>query len=510
MTRRTRFFLILAAIVLMMVLAGAWLLLRKPAEPMSSTTAAPAGAPGKTGAASAGSRASLAVETVVPVQADWPLTLTANGALASWQEATISAETGGLRIVALHADVGTRVRRGQLLAELNGDTVKADVRKVEASVAAAQARQREAQANVKRGNAVRESGSLSGQQIEQYEITQQTAAAELQSAQADLASARIRLQQTRIVAVDDGIIAARSATLGAVVASGAELFRLQRDARVEWRAEVDALQLAQLRVGMSASIDLPGGASVTGRIRQLAPTLDDKTRNALVYVDLPRQEQIRSGLYVTGRFALGQRNATVVPASAVTMRDGRAYVFEIDRQRQTVMQREVVTGRSRGEQIEILSGMHAGAMLVKTGGGFLNDGDAVRVAGNRSGSTNDATGGQGRSGSPGDPDNRGTQGRANSNPAGSETRNDTDKGSNNNGATGASEGTSNSSDSADGASYSGSARDAGSIRSGTTAVSAGKFSHSLGDSALGVAGGKVDGKEAALRAAALSGSRKAS
>lgn len=373
MTRKSR--LILFVVLVVAVLAGSWLVLRKPASAPTRASATAA-----TGSANAGSRASLAVETVLPAQADWPVSLVANGALAAWQEATISAETGGLRITALHADVGTRVRRGQLLAELNGDTVKADLRKVEAAVASAQARLREAQANVRRGNAVRESGSLSGQQIEQYEIAQQTAAADLQSAQADLASVRIRLQQTRIAAVDDGVISARTATLGAVVSAGTELFRLQRDARVEWRAEVDALQLAQLRPGMPATVNLPGGATAEGRIRQLAPTLDDKTRNALVYVDLPKQEQIRAGIFVNGRFDLGQRSATVVPGTAVTLRDGRSYVFEVDRQRQTVQQREVVTGRSRGEQIEILSGVRANVPLVKTGGGFLNDGDAVRVS----------------------------------------------------------------------------------------------------------------------------------
>ncbi|MFS2024950.1 efflux RND transporter periplasmic adaptor subunit [Massilia sp. CT11-137] len=360
MTRTKRFTLITVA-----ALAAVVLIVRAPAP------AAVPNAPGKA--------KSLAVEAVRPAQVSWPFAVSASGPLAAWQEATISAETGGLRISALHVDVGTRVKRGQLLAELASETVRTDVRKAEAAVASARARLSEAQSDVRRGNAVRASGALSGQQIEQYEITELTAAATLKSAEADLESARIRLGQTRIVAVDDGVIASRSATLGAVVASGAELFTLVRDERIEWRAELDAVQLAQLRIGNEAEIGLPGGVTVKGRVRQLAPTLDQKTRVAIAYVELPKGAGARAGAYASGSIALGQRPATVLPSSAITLRDGRSYVFEIDAGRQTVIQHEVRTGRSRADQVEILDGIKPGTPVVRSGGAFLNDGDAVRL-----------------------------------------------------------------------------------------------------------------------------------
>nr|WP_229481998.1 efflux RND transporter periplasmic adaptor subunit [Massilia sp. JS1662] len=325
------------------------------------------------------SRASITVDSVRPTIATWPVTLSASGALAAWQEATISAETGGLRIVALHVDIGSRVKRGQLLAELADATVKAEVQKAEAVLAAARADLRQAEANARRGQAVRDSGALSGQQIEQYDIAAQTVAASVKQAEADLASAKIKLAQTRIVAVDDGVISARSVSLGTVVSAGTELFRMVRGERVEWRAEVDAGQLARLKTGMTANVTLPGGATVAGRIRELAPTLDSQTRLAFAYVALPVQATIRAGGYASGTIALGEGPALVLPGSAVTVRDGRHYVFEIDAVRKTVVQREVATGRTAGTSVEIVSGLKAGTPVVLRGGAFLNDGDSVRI-----------------------------------------------------------------------------------------------------------------------------------
>jgi multidrug efflux pump subunit AcrA (membrane-fusion protein) len=114
-------------------------------------------------------------------------------------------------------------------------------------------------------------------------------------------------------------------------------------------------------------------------VRELSPTLDSQTRLALAYVALPVQAGIRAGAYANGSIALGRREALTVPSSAVTLRDGRNYVFEIDTRRKTVIQHEVATGRSEGTQVEIVNGLKAGTPVVLRGGAFLNDGDSVRV-----------------------------------------------------------------------------------------------------------------------------------
>jgi RND family efflux transporter MFP subunit len=336
-------------------------------------------------AVAAKTKAVLAVETLMPTQQDWPVTIKVNGAVAAWQEAKIGAEIGSLRIKQVLVDVGSRVKRGQDLAVLADETVVAELHKQQASVDKSRANLAKAQADAARAREIQDSGALSSQKIDEYLIAEQTARADLALAQAELENQRIRLSQTHIVAPDDGVISARGAGLGDVVAAGTELFRLVRQGRVEWRAEVNAQQLAQIRTGQAVELSLPDGGSVTGSVRMTAPTVDDTTRNALVYVDIPNAAA-KPGMYLQGSIAVGAQAALVVPQTALVLRDGRDYLFEIakpsgsaEQTVKPVIQRSVVTGRRVGDWVEIREGIAGDASLVAGGGAFLKDGDIVSV-----------------------------------------------------------------------------------------------------------------------------------
>jgi HlyD family secretion protein len=312
----------------------------------------------------------------------WPMTLAANGSIAAWQEAIIGAEAQGLRLTELRAQVGERVRRGQVLALLSADTLAADAAATRAGVAEAEATQAEAAANAERARQLQASGAISAQQIQQYVTAEATAQARVVSLRARLKADEVRLAQTRIVAPDDGVVSARSATLGAVVQPGQELFRLIRKDRLEWRAEVVASDLARVAPGQKVSVTPAGGAAVAGVVRVVAPTVDAATRNGLVYVDLvaPAAGQAaKAGMFARGEFALGEREGTTLPQSAVVLRDGFHWVFLIDAANK-VQQRKVSVGTRVGERVEITGGLPAGARVVAEGAGFLADGDSVRVA----------------------------------------------------------------------------------------------------------------------------------
>ena len=290
----------------------------------------------------------------------------------------ISAETGSLRIASLKADIGDRVKKGQVLATLADDSVQAEENKQKAAVAQAAAQLQEARSNARRAAVVGQSGALSEQQLEEYRVKVQTAEANLASANADLRTTRIKLAQTRIVAVDDGLISGRKALLGDVVAAGSELFRMIRDGRIEWQAELDARQLSRVRVGQSAHLELPDGAQVEGRVRLVSPVLDSKTSRALVYVSLPAGSMARPGMYASGRIELAPSMALTVPDTAVVLRDGRSYVFVLG-QDLHVSQQGVEVGRRRGAAVEIVGGLAEQARIVRSGGAFLSDGASVTL-----------------------------------------------------------------------------------------------------------------------------------
>lgn len=329
-------------------------------------------------APSAVAKAALTVTVVTPKQERWPLTVSANGSVAAWQEALIGAEAQGLRLVDLRAQVGDRVAKGAVLALLQSDTLSADLAVSRASLAEAEAALAEAQANAERARQLQPSGALSSQQIQQYLTAEMTAKARVASAKARVSADEVRLAQTRIVAPDAGVISARSATLGMVVAPGTELFRLIRQGRLEWRAEVPAADLARLRPGIPAELQLPEGRTLAGKVRLVAPTVETTTRNGLVYVDLPQPGEARPGTYARGRFAFGDQPALTVPQAALVMRDGFNYLLQVLPD-ERVRQFKVEVGRRQGDRVEIRTPLPAEARFVAQGGGFLADGDRVRV-----------------------------------------------------------------------------------------------------------------------------------
>ena len=188
-----------------------------------------------------------------------------------------------------------------------------------------------------------------------------------------------RLAQTRITAPDDGTITSRLATLGAVVQTGDELFRLNRGDRLEWRAELPAAELAQVKPGMPVHVTTTAEQQLTGTVRRVAPTLDAASRTGIVYVDLPTGQSARAGMFAHGAIELGQQEVLTVPQSALLLRDGFHYLFAI-RADNTLRQIKVEPGLRRGDEIAILTGLATSTNIVNSGVGFLNEGDKVRVS----------------------------------------------------------------------------------------------------------------------------------
>lgn len=320
----------------------------------------------------------LTVQTVMPQIQSWQVVEQASGTIVPWQESVVAAELGGVAIVELAVDVGSVVQQGELLVRLSQKAILASRAQQAANVAKARANLTEAVANAKRARTMTSSGVLSEQQVTQYLIAEESGRATLLAAEAALQMEDVRLGQTEIFAVDGGIISARSATLGSVVQPGAELFRLIRQGRLEWRAELTAEQLLTIRPGQRARLSLSDGQQVVGSVRMVGPTLNPLTRLAIAYVDLPTDSTVRAGMFAQGEIQIETKPALVLPASAIVLRDGNHYLFSVDKEG-VVTQHKVATGRRQGEWVEIHDKLAATTPVVATGGAFLKQGDRVQV-----------------------------------------------------------------------------------------------------------------------------------
>ncbi|MCY7306643.1 MAG: efflux RND transporter periplasmic adaptor subunit [Rhodoferax sp.] len=323
-------------------------------------------------------KAALSVTLVQPQTASLLLKVVANGNIAAWQEASVGTETNGLRLAQVLVNVGDAVKRGQVLAEFAPDMVQSDIAQMRASQAEAEATLAEAQVNAQRARELQATGALSAQQINQYLTAERTAVARLEAQKAMAQMQQLRLAQTRVVAPDNGIISARSATVGAVLPAGQELFRMIRQGRLEWRAEVPSADLAAVKPGQPVTVTAPNVAPIKGKVRIVGPTVDPQTRNGLVYVDLPGGGLVKAGMFARGEFEIGAQSGLTLPQSAVMLRDGFSYVQRVGPDSK-VQEVKVRIGRRTGDRIEIVEGLGADARVVASGGAFLADGDTVLV-----------------------------------------------------------------------------------------------------------------------------------
>ncbi len=302
----------------------------------------------------------------------------ATGNVRAWHDASVSAQTSGLRLKALYADVGDRVKAGQMLAEFEDTSSRGDLTQAEARLRQAQASLDTARRNADRIRKIRGSGAISQSEVDQALSGEKNAMADVTAAKAALQTQTQRSSYTKLLAPSDGVISVRNAVIGAVVNPGQEIFHLVVDNRLEWQAQLGMRNLMQVSEGMPVQLVLPNDRRVAGRVRQIGPTLDEQTRQGIVYVDLASDPQLRAGMFLRGRFELPLKQGLTVPRQALVLRDGFYFVFVLGNDNK-VAQTKVQLGGAVSNTIEVTAGLREGDRVVTQGAAFLNDQDTVRV-----------------------------------------------------------------------------------------------------------------------------------
>ncbi len=324
---------------------------------------------------------SLTISAAQTVTRPLERVLVASGSVAAWQEMSLGVELAGVRVEAVLVEVGDPVRAGQVLLRLDARTLEVQARQADAALAQARANLALARADSTRGESLLERKLISGSDADQLKAALIRAEAQLTTAEADRDAARLKLGFATLHAPQAGVISARTVQPGQVVAAGAELLRLIRDGRLEWRAELAEQDLTRVPAGVAVELVGPDRQPVRGRVRTVSPALDPQTRTGLVYADLPEPGALRAGMFAEGRIVLGTANASVLPREAVVYRDGLPYVFVLPGADAVtkVEQRRIGIGTEQGDIVEVTAGLGPGDRFAVRGAGFLSDGDLVRV-----------------------------------------------------------------------------------------------------------------------------------
>lgn len=318
------------------------------------------------------------VSVVVPGIASVAAEVRVSGAVAARREMPVGVQGEGGMVNAVLVEAGDYVRAGQVMARLDRAVQAQQVAQLSASVQQARADLALSQSELDRALTLVEKGFISKADIERRTATRDSNAAQVRVVAAQLGESRARLARLDIRAPGAGLVLARDVEPGQIVSSGgAPLFRIAQNGAMEMNARVAEQDLAGLRRGMPATVQLVGNPrEFAGEIWLLEPVIDAQTRQGAARIALAPHPELRVGAFANARIAAGTAQQPLLPQSAVLADTKGAYVFTVGSDNK-VARRDVKTGEVSEKGIAIASGLNGTEKVVLSAGAFLNEGETV-------------------------------------------------------------------------------------------------------------------------------------
>jgi membrane fusion protein, multidrug efflux system len=317
------------------------------------------------------------------------------GSLRPKEQVDVTAKVTG-RVEVVRVNVGDRVRRGDLLAELEDLEVQQQVRRataaqevVRATLEQRRAEMANAQADLERSRQLMEGGLIPRQEYESKQTSFRVVQAQVQltqamgeQAQAELNELRIRLEQMKITSPIDGIVADRIVDPGAVISPSTPVVRVVNLSTLITRANVPEREVSKLRLGNRAQVvvDAFGDETFEGKVTRISPVMDAATRSALVEVEIPNRDgNLRAEMFARVKLDLASvRPALLIPREALVYRGQQAGVYVLSGNRPTF--REIEPGLSQGNDVEVLANLELGTTIISRGAAMVSDGITVQFA----------------------------------------------------------------------------------------------------------------------------------
>ena len=310
------------------------------------------------------------------------------GNVQAYIDAPIYARTSGY-LHKRYVDLGSRVKAGQLLAEIDAPELEQQLRQSRADLATAEANARLAQITADRYADLRKTDSVSQQDAD-------NAAGTLEARKTAVTSAQFNVQRleqlhgyTRISAPFDGVITARNTEVGALIDPGAgggaarELFHIASTDRLRVFVNVPEVHAHAVRPGLAAELSftqLPG-RTFAGTLARTAHAIDAASRTLLIELEVPNPSgDLLAGSYAEVHLKLAAAAPTSrLPINALMFRSQGLRVALVTAGN-TVALTPITIGRDFGTEVEVLSGLRAGDRVIVDPPDSLEDGQIVRVA----------------------------------------------------------------------------------------------------------------------------------
>jgi RND family efflux transporter MFP subunit len=362
-------------------------------------------------------RAARKVKTTPVAETPFGETVTANGTLAAFDQTTVSVKVPG-RVRTISVDLGSVVRRGQVIAQVDSQDYHLRVQQAEAALAQARARlglplegnddridpeqtstvrqaravYDEAKYNRDRAARLVEQGVIAKAEFDSANAAFKVAEGRYQDAyeevrnrqgmlaqrKSELDLARQQLKDTSVVAPLDGVVQEKLASVGEYMAAGAPVVNIVRMDPLRLRAEIPERESRTVRTGQDVRVTVEGDTNVyLGKIMRLSPVIAEQNRMLLVEADVRNNGTLRPGSFAHAEIVTNDaKMAVTVPNNAIVTFAGIEKVILV--QNGKALERPITTGRRSAEFTEIVAGVNVGEKVIVDPGN-LQSGQAVEV-----------------------------------------------------------------------------------------------------------------------------------
>ncbi|HJR07823.1 MAG TPA: efflux RND transporter periplasmic adaptor subunit [Pyrinomonadaceae bacterium] len=377
----------------------------------------PASAGGKAGEAQQQQGGARQVKTARVAEMPVGNSVSVTGTLAAQDQATISVKVPG-RVKSITVDLGSRVRRGQQIAQVESQDYHLRIQQAEAALAQARARlgltpegaddkvdaeqtgtvrqaravMDEARTNRERTRTLVEQGIVARAEFESIDAAYKVAVSRFQDAveeirnrqallaqrRSELALARQQLADTSVYAPFDGVVQEKRASIGEYLAGGSPVVTIVRVNPLRFRAEVPERDASSVRAGQSVRLTIEGSPNAyLGRITRLSPTITEQNRMLIVEAEVANDGTLRPGSFARADIVTNDASmAVTVPNNAVVTFAGIEKVIVVENGK--AKEKTITTGRRVAEWTEVLAGVNVGDAVILDPGN-LQSGQAVNV-----------------------------------------------------------------------------------------------------------------------------------
>lgn len=322
------------------------------------------------------------VRTVVAGRGAGELGAAYSGEIRARYESQLGFRSGG-KIVARLVEVGSHVRLGQPLLQLDPSQEQLQVAAAGADTDAASSRVAQARVDLQRLQQLQARNFAAQAEVDQQRLQLDQAEAQLRAAQARQQLNTNLRGYTTLVADRDGVVSAIGAEAGQVVAAGQQVVTLAGDGEREVVISVPEARVDELRNAPSLRVTVWAhqGQSWSGKLRQLAPDTDSVTRtySARVTIEQPDPALLRLGMTATVATPEVEGHGAVrLPLTAIVDRGEQRQVWVVDAKSQRVAARTVQLGGAQNDSVLVSGGLASGETVVSAGVHMLQPGQKVR------------------------------------------------------------------------------------------------------------------------------------